>query len=81
MMVCCLFFNFAVSFDFGFCCLAQEMSFMDHYLPYFRQWLITQTLLALCLSRLCTESSHGELLLASPYFSSVFSAFHSSTVC
>jgi hypothetical protein len=40
MLVCWLFLNFAVSFDFGFCSLIQ-MSFVDHYLPYFRQWLIT----------------------------------------
>jgi hypothetical protein len=34
MLVCWLFFNFVMSFDFGCCSLAQEMSFMDHYLPY-----------------------------------------------
>jgi hypothetical protein len=47
VMVCWLFFNFAVSFDFGCCSLAQEMSFVDCYLPYFRQRLITGPLLAL----------------------------------
>jgi hypothetical protein len=36
VMVCWLFFNFVVSFDFGCCSLAQEMSFVDCYLPYFR---------------------------------------------
>jgi hypothetical protein len=46
MMVCCLFFNFAEPFDFGCCSLAQEMSFVVHYLPYFRQWLITGLLWA-----------------------------------
>jgi hypothetical protein len=46
-MVYCLFFNFAEPFDFGCCSLAQEMSFVDHYLPYFRQQLITHLLLAL----------------------------------
>jgi hypothetical protein len=31
-MVRCLFFNFAELFDFGCCSLAQEMSFVVHYL-------------------------------------------------
>jgi hypothetical protein len=47
VMVCWLFFNFAVLFDFGCCSLAQEIGFVDHYLPYFRQWLITCMLLVL----------------------------------
>jgi hypothetical protein len=47
VMVCWLFFNFAVSFDFGCCSLAQEMRFVDCYLPYFRQWVITGPLSAL----------------------------------
>jgi hypothetical protein len=42
-----LFFNFAVLFAFGCCSLAQKLIFVDHYLPYFRQWLITHPLLAL----------------------------------
>jgi hypothetical protein len=29
VMVCCLFFNFAELFDFGWCSLAQEMSFVS----------------------------------------------------
>jgi hypothetical protein len=37
VMICWLFFNFAVPFDFGYWSLAQEMSFVDHYLLYFRQ--------------------------------------------
>jgi hypothetical protein len=41
VMICCLFFNFAVLFDFGCCLLAQEMSFVVCYLPYFKQGLIT----------------------------------------
>jgi hypothetical protein len=45
-MVCCLFFNFAASFDFG-CSLAQEMNFVDCYLAYFKQQLITWVLSAL----------------------------------
>jgi hypothetical protein len=48
-----LFFNFAVSFDFGCCSLAQEMSFVGCYLPYFRQWLITSLLSALFLFSPC----------------------------
>jgi hypothetical protein len=47
MMVCLLLFNFATSFDFGCFSLSQEMSFVDHYLPYFKQWLITHLLPAL----------------------------------
>jgi hypothetical protein len=46
-MVCGLFFNLAGQFDFGCCSLAQEMSFVDCYLPYFRQRLITRPLLSL----------------------------------
>jgi hypothetical protein len=38
------FFNFAELFDFGCCSMAQEMSFVAYYLPYFRQWLITSML-------------------------------------
>jgi hypothetical protein len=41
MLACWLFFNFAC------CSLAQEMSFVDCYLPYFRQGLITCPLSAL----------------------------------
>jgi hypothetical protein len=44
VMVPCLFFNFAEPFDFGCCSLAQEMSFVVCYLPYFRQWFICQPL-------------------------------------
>jgi hypothetical protein len=43
----CLFFDFMEPFDFGCSSLAQEMSFVVCYLPYFRQWLITYPLLAL----------------------------------
>jgi hypothetical protein len=70
MLVCWWFFNFAVLFDFGCCLLAQEMSFVDCSLPYFRQCLITHQLLALLpFQSLFTESSHGDQLLASPSFS------------
>jgi hypothetical protein len=51
------------------------MSFVDHYLPYFRQWLITHLLSALLpFQPLLTESSHGDQLLAPPLFSSVLTA-------
>jgi hypothetical protein len=53
MLVCWLFFNFVKSFDFGCCSLAQEMLFVDSYLPYFRQWLITRHCQPICLSNLC----------------------------
>jgi hypothetical protein len=76
---CCngllIIFQSSVSFDFGCCSLAQEMSFVNFYLPYFRQQLITCLLSALLpFQPLFTESSHGEQLLASPPFSSVLSA-------
>jgi hypothetical protein len=46
MMVCCLFFNFVGLFDFGCCSLAQEMIFVIYYLPCFREWFITHSVLA-----------------------------------
>jgi hypothetical protein len=62
-----LFFNFALLFDFGCFSLAQEMSFVDYYLPYFRQQLITSLLLALLLFQpLFTKSSCRDQLLTSP---------------
>jgi hypothetical protein len=45
-MVCCLFYKFVELFVFECCSLVQEMSFVVHYLPCFRQWLITCLLLA-----------------------------------
>jgi hypothetical protein len=57
-------------FDFGCYSLAQEMSFVDSYLPYFRQRLITCPLLALLpFQSLFTESSHGDQLLTPELFS------------
>jgi hypothetical protein len=51
------------------------MSFVDCYLPYFRQQLITSLLLALLpFQPLFTESLHRDQLLALPPFSSVLSA-------
>jgi hypothetical protein len=71
MLVCWLFSNFATSSDFGCCSLAQKMSFVDRYLPYFRQQLITYPLSALLsFQSLFTESSCRDQLLASPPFSS-----------
>jgi hypothetical protein len=69
-----LFFNFTVLFDFGCCSLAQEMSFMECYLPYFRQQLITSLLLALLpFQLLFTESSWRDQLLAPLSFPGVLS--------
>jgi hypothetical protein len=74
-MVCWLFFNFAMPFDFRCCSLAQEMSFVDGYLPYFRQQLITHWPSALLsFQPLFTESSHWDQLLTLPLFSGVLSA-------
>jgi hypothetical protein len=61
VMVRWLFFNFAVSFDFGCCSLAQEMSFVDCSLPYFKQ---RKALLPF--QPLITESSCRDQLLVSP---------------
>jgi hypothetical protein len=33
-------FSILELFDFVSCSLAQEIGFVDHYLPYFRQWLV-----------------------------------------
>jgi hypothetical protein len=74
-MVCWLFFNFAVLFDFGCCSLAQEMIFVDCYLLYFRQQLITCLLSAFLLFQpFVYWSSHRYQLLASPPFSCELSA-------
>jgi hypothetical protein len=75
MLVFWLFSNFEMLFDFGCYSLAQEMSFVDSYLPYFRQRLITCPLLALLhFQSLFTELSHGDHLLAPPPFSDVLRA-------
>jgi hypothetical protein len=58
VIVCCLFFNFAPNIDFGCCSLAQEMSFEDCYLPYFRQWIITTYCWPSCLSSICLLIVH-----------------------
>jgi hypothetical protein len=42
-------FKFCSSLCLWICSLAQEMSFVDCYLPFFRQWLITHPLSALVL--------------------------------
>jgi hypothetical protein len=70
-----LFFNFATSLDFGCGSLAQEMSFVDSYLPYFKQWLITRPLLALLpFQSLFTESLCEDQLLALSPLSGVLRA-------
>jgi hypothetical protein len=70
MLVCRWFFNFAMSFGFGCSSLVQETRFVDHYLLYFRQWLLPYLLSAhLPFQALFTESSHGQQLLALPPFS------------
>jgi hypothetical protein len=70
LSLCCdglLIVNFAVSFDLGCCSLAQEMSFVDCYVPYFRQQLITHPLSALLpFQSLFIKRSHGDQLLALP---------------
>jgi hypothetical protein len=75
MLVCWLFFNFATSFESGCCLLAQEISFVDHCLPYFRQCLITLPLPGhLPFQSLFTESLHGDQVLAPPSSSIVLRA-------
>jgi hypothetical protein len=82
MLVCWLFFTFAALFDFGCCSLAQEMSFADHYLVYFRQRLITHLLSTLLyFPSLFTKSYRGEQLLAPPPFSDALRAPRPSAVC
>jgi hypothetical protein len=54
-------------FDFGCSSLVQEMSFVDHYLAYFRQRLITCLLSAhLPFQALFTESSQETRSLLLP---------------
>jgi hypothetical protein len=75
VVMVCWFFNFALSFDFRCCSLAEEMSFVDLYLPCFRQWLITHLLSALLpFQPLFTESYCRNQLLAPPPFSSALTA-------
>jgi hypothetical protein len=58
------------------------MSFVDRYLPYFRQQLIPCPLLALLpFQPLFTENLHGDQLLAPPTFSSVLSATPTPLLC
>jgi hypothetical protein len=75
-------FQFHSAFDFGCCLLAQEVSFVDCYLLYFRQWFITGPLsVLLTFQLLFTESSRGDYLLAPPPFSIVLSAFLPPLLC
>jgi hypothetical protein len=74
-VVCWLFFNFATSFDFGCWSLALEISFVERYLPYFRQCFITRPLSPLLpFQSLFNESSHGHQLLVLPLFSGALTA-------
>jgi hypothetical protein len=52
------------------------MSFVDCYLPYFRQWLITIPLLALLPFQLLFTKVCRDQLLAPPPFFDVLSASH-----
>jgi hypothetical protein len=62
--------------------LAQEMSFVDHYLPYFRQQLITGLLLAFLLFQsLLSESSSLDQLLAHSPSLVCFQQLSPSAVC
>jgi hypothetical protein len=80
MMTCWFLFNFAAS-NFGCCSLAQEMSFVDPYLPYFRHWFIIRPLSALLpFQSFFTESSHGDQLLASPPLCCIYSTPFPSAV-
>jgi hypothetical protein len=80
VIVCSLCFNFAWPFDFGCCLLAKQP--VDHYLPYFRQRLISCLLSALLtFQHLFTESLCGDLLLVPPAFCDVLSEFPPSLLC
>jgi hypothetical protein len=75
-------FNFVELFDFGCCSLAQEMTFVVHYLPYFRQWLITHPVSVLLpFHALFTTISHSYQLLAPVPFSGVLSATLPPPLC
>jgi hypothetical protein len=77
VMVCWLFFNSALSFDFGCCSPSQEMSFVDCYLLYCRHQLISGLVSALLpFQPLFTEGSCGYQLLAPPPFSGALPAPH-----
>jgi hypothetical protein len=78
LSACCdgllIVFQFSVSFDFGCCSLVQEISFVDRYLFYCRQWLITIPLSDLLpFQPLFTESLLADQLLALPPFSGALS--------
>jgi hypothetical protein len=82
MLVCCLFFNFAVLFDFGCCSLAQKMSFVDCYWPCFKQQLITRLLLVLLpFQSLFTVSSCRDQFLGPLSFFSALSATPPPLLC
>jgi hypothetical protein len=76
MLVCWLFFSFAMSFDIGCCSLSKEMSFVVHYLPCFRQQLIFIPCRPFCLSSLCLLKDHEEISSLLPPFSRALRAPH-----
>jgi hypothetical protein len=52
-------------FDFECCSLAQEMNFVNFYLPYFKKLLINGPVLVLLpFQALFTENLHGDQILA-----------------
>jgi hypothetical protein len=62
--------------------MAQEMSLVNCYLPYFWQWFITRLLLALLpFQPLFTESSCGDEFLAPLPFSGALLSLCPSCVC
>jgi hypothetical protein len=72
-----VFFSFAGQFSFGCCSLAQEMSSVVHYLPCFREWLITGPLSAFAAFPVFIYwEFSAEFSSLPPPFSSVVSAFH-----
>jgi hypothetical protein len=76
-MVPCLFFSFAELFDFGWCFLAQEMSLVVSYLPYFRKQVITLQLSAfLSFQHLFTEVHMEISSLLLPLSLVCFQSFH-----
>jgi hypothetical protein len=79
-MVCCFsIFQGRLTLD---CSLAEEISFVDQYLPYFRQRTVTCLLSAfLPFQPLFTKSSGEDQLLAPPSFSSYFQQPHPFAMC
>jgi hypothetical protein len=63
VVMACWLFNFAVSFDFGYCSLAQGMSFVDHATCcILGSSLSPAYCLPFCLSSLCLLKVHVEII-------------------